>query len=149
MSRENVLKGRAITSCRVTGEAVVTTQPFMFTHALEPNTGKVIDRRHELFGKELKGRVFIFPYPVGSTSAGMWLLEAIRLGNAPLALVLEEIDPVLATGALLAEIVLGKSIPVVDRLNVSPVDFFRTGDFVEVDADRGEVRKIKMEREGA
>jgi len=121
----------------------------MFTHALEPNTGKVIDRRHELFGKELKGRVFIFPYPVGSTSAGMWLLEAIRLGNAPLALVLEEIDPVLATGALLAEIVLGKSIPVVDRLNVSPVDFFRTGDFVEVDADRGEVRKIKMEREGA
>ena len=73
----------------------------------------------------------------------MWLLEAARLGNAPLALVMEEIDPALATGALLAQIMLERSIPVVDRLGVSPTDLFRTGDIVEVDADRGEVRDRK------
>jgi predicted aconitase with swiveling domain len=73
----------------------------------------------------------------------MWLLEAARLGNAPLALVMEEIDPALATGALLAQIMLERSIPVVDRLGVSPTDLFRTGDIVEVDADRGEVRKVQ------
>ena len=82
------LKGRAVTRHKIRGEAVVTGQPFMFTHALDPQSGRVIDRKHELFGIELKNKIFIFPYPVGSTSAGMWLLEAIRVGNAPLALVL-------------------------------------------------------------
>jgi predicted aconitase with swiveling domain len=56
---------------------------------------------------------------------------------------MEEIDPALATGALLAQIMLERSIPVVDRLGVSPTDLFRTGDIVEVDADRGEVRKVQ------
>ena len=69
----------------------------------------------------------------------MWLLEAIRVGNAPLALVLEEIDPVLSTGALLADIMLGKPIPIVDRLSISPVKVYQTGEIVEVDADRGMV----------
>ena len=142
MLDDTILKGRAITKSRVKGEAIVTSQSFMFTHALDPKTGEVIDKRHELLGEKLKGKVFIFPYPVGSTSAGMWLLEAVRLGNAPLGLVMEEIDPVLATGALLAEIVLGKKIPVVDRLDRSPIEFFRTGDVVEVDADRGIARKL-------
>ena len=138
-----VLKGRGVTKFKARGEAIVTRQPFMFTHALDPKTGRVIDRRHELFGKELKGKVFVFPYPVGSTSAGMWLLEAVRLGNAPLALVMEEIDPVLAIGAFLAEIMLGASIPVVDRLHPSPSEVFHTGDEIEVDADQGEVRRIE------
>jgi len=133
------LKGRAVTRHRVRGEAVVTDQPFMFTHALDPHSGRVIDRKHELFGIDLKSKIFIFPYAVGSTSAGMWLLEAIRVGNAPLALVLEKIDPVLATGALLADIMLSKPIPIVDRLSTSPVKVFQTGEIVQVDADKGEV----------
>ena len=111
----------------------------MFSHGLDPKTGKVIDQKHELYGKEVKGKILVFPYSVGSTSAGMWLLEAARLGNAPLALVMEEIDPVLATGALLAQIRLEKPIPIVDRLDASPTDLFHTGDILEVDADRGEV----------
>lgn len=61
------------------------------------------------------------------------------MGNAPLALVLEEIDPVLSAGALLADIMLGKPIPIVDRLNISPVEVFQTGDIVQVDADKGKV----------
>lgn len=140
---EVVLHGRGVTKSKAKGEAIVTRQPFMFTHALDPKTGRVIDRRHELFGEELRGKVFVFPYPVGSTSAGMWLLEAVRLGNAPMAFVMEEIDPVLAIGAFLAEIMLDKPIPVVDRLRPSPCEVFHTGDEVEVDADLGEVRKIK------
>ncbi|MBW1699312.1 MAG: DUF126 domain-containing protein [Deltaproteobacteria bacterium] len=133
------LNGRVVTRGRTRGEAVVTEQPFMFTHALDPSTGRVIDRKHELFGVELKSKIFIFPYPVGSTSAGMWLLEAIRVGNAPLALVLEKIDPVLATGAVLADIMLGKPIPIVDKFNTSPVKVFQTGEIIQVDADKGEV----------
>ena len=53
---------------------------------------------------------------------------------------MEEIDPVLATGALLAQIMLERPIPIIDRLDGFPTDLFRTGDIVEVDADRGEVR---------
>ncbi len=137
-----VHRGRGVTSLKARGEAIVTKQPFMFSHGLDPKTGKVIDQRHELYGREVKGKILVFPCSVGSTSAGMWLLEAVRLGNAPLALVMEEVDPVLATGALLAQIMLGRPIPIVDRLNGSPTDLFRTGDIVEVDADRGEVRSF-------
>ncbi len=54
-----------------------------------------------------------------------------------------EIDPVLATGALLAEIVLGNKIPVVDTLDHSTTEFLHTGDVVEVDGDLGEVRRIE------
>ena len=55
------------------------------------------------------------------------------------SLVLEKIDPVLATGALLADIMLSKPIPIVDRLSTSPVKVFQTGEIVQVDADKGEV----------
>ena len=31
----------------------------MFSHGLDPKTGKVINQKHELFGKEVEGKVLV------------------------------------------------------------------------------------------
>ena len=40
----------------------------MFSHGLDPKTGKVINQKHELFGKEVEGKVLVRcknPHPKG------------------------------------------------------------------------------------
>jgi len=138
-----VLEGRAVSGGVARARAVVTSEPFMFSHGLDPAAGVVVDRDHELYGCSIKGSAFVFPYGVGSTSAGMWLLETIRRGNAPAALVLEEIDAVLATGAIFAELFFGHRLPIVDKTQPSPVSQFRTGDVLEVDGTSGLVRLLE------
>jgi predicted aconitase with swiveling domain len=48
-------------------------------------------------------------------------------------------EPILATGAILAEKFYGRIIPVVDNLDSDPIDELSDGDTVTVDADKGEV----------
>lgn len=140
------LKGRAITKGVVEGEAVVTKEPFMFPHGLDPKTGIVINRRHELWKQDIHDKVLLFPFAVGSTSTASWLLEAIRLNKSPKALVLEDIDPMLAVGAILAELFYRAKFPVIDFPDAagtegSPLQVFSTGDVLIVDGNSGIVRK--------
>jgi len=142
-ARKLILKGRAVTRGKVQGEVVVTSQPFMFAHGLDPKTGLIIDKRHELFGTKIKGKIFVFPFNIGSTTGGAWLLEAVRLKNAPSALVLEEkIDSVLATGVILSELFFHTVIPVVDELGPSVINLLHPAEIVEVNAENGIVLKI-------
>jgi predicted aconitase with swiveling domain len=48
-------------------------------------------------------------------------------------------EPILATGAILAEKFYNRIIPVVDNLDSDPIDELSDGDTVTVDADKGEV----------
>ena len=93
------LKGRSITSGVSEGEALVTNQTFCFTHGIEPATGCISDEMHEWLGQNVNGKVLIFPYGKGSSTGGLWILEALRLGNAPAAVINLEVDPVLASGS--------------------------------------------------
>ncbi|MCL6449943.1 MAG: DUF126 domain-containing protein [Acetobacteraceae bacterium] len=146
---DRVFRGRPVSDGIARAQAVVTRQPFMFSHGLDPASGIVIDRSHELYGRLVRGSVLVFPRGVGSTSAGMWLLEAVLQGNAPAALVMEEIDPVLAMGALFARLFFQRSLPVVDKIRPAALLAIRTGDWVEVDGGAGMVRLLRGGREGA
>ena len=138
MSKKKMLiKGRGITSGVVEGEALVTHQSFGFAHGLEPATGRISDDKHEWIGQNVKGKVLVFPYGKGSVSAGLYVLEAARQGNAPVAVINLETDPVVATGFLLAKIMYGREIPVMDRLERNPMEVIKTGDWIKVDATTG------------
>ncbi len=146
MTAQVTIQGRTIAGGLVEGEAVVTREPFMFPHGLDPKTGRVINRRHELFGRDLSGKILIFPFAVGSTTTATWLLEAVRLKKNPKALLVEEIDPMLAVGAILAEIFYQEALPVIDfpksgGFSESPVSVFATGDWLIVDGDKGIVKR--------
>ncbi len=119
------------------GEVVVSDQPFGFWQGIDPQTGIVIDKRHDLCGTSLKGKAFVFPYGRGSTGTPGIFLEAVRNGCAPAAIVNVQSEPMIVACAVLAEAFLKVSIPVVDGLKGTPADTFRTGDRVRINGASG------------
>ena len=97
----------------VTGHALVLDAPLSLWGGLEPTTGDIIDQRHPQCGANVTGRVLVMPVGKGSSSASSILLEAARLGTAPVAIVLAETDGILALGAAVAREMYGVVVPVV------------------------------------
>ena len=114
--------------------ALVLDAPLSLWGGLEPTTGDIIDQRHPQCGANVTGRVLVMPVGKGSSSASSILLEAARLGTAPAAIVLAEMDGILALGAAVAREMYGVEVPVVvageqyGRLrDGQPVDLSGTG----------------------
>ena len=135
--KKTTLKGRGITSGVAEGEALVTREPFGFSHGLEPTTGRISDKSHEWLGQNVRTKVLVFPYGKGSTSGALYVLEAVKLGNTPAAIINLETDPVTAAGFIMADILYDKKIPVIDRPELDPIEVIKTGDWVKVDAKNG------------
>lgn len=84
------------------GEALVLTAPISFWGGIDPKTGRVIDPRHPQFGASIAGRALFLPGTIGSSSASAVLLELVRVGIAPVAIVLHEPDAILLLGLIVA-----------------------------------------------
>jgi len=113
--------------------SLVSSEPLSFWGGYDPETGEIIDRHHPLSGLIAAGRVLVIPSGRGSCSGSGTLLEAIHNGQAPAAIVLGSIDPIIGLGAILAEELYGDRLPVVvysdfDRLQIE------TGDLVTITA---------------
>ncbi|MEJ5291976.1 MAG: DUF126 domain-containing protein [Candidatus Methanosuratincola sp.] len=137
MNDEVVLRGRGIAKFRDQGEALVTRHGISFFGGVDPSTGVVRERGHELFGTDLTRRVLVFPKGKGSTVGSYVLYQLRKNGHAPAAIINVETEAIIAAGCILAE------IPLVDRLEVDPVVAIRTGDWVEVDGRAGLVRVMR------
>ena len=118
---ERVLIGRPIVAGSAEGPALVSKEPLSFWGGLCPRTGKIIDRRHELSGAIVTGRVFVFPKGRGSSTSSATLLESIKTGVAPAAIVNLKVDPILALGSIVADELYHQAIPIVV---LSEEDFF-------------------------
>ena len=124
---------RAHPVCRgkAEGEAVVYKGAFSFLGDLDPLTGKVPVPGHELQGKSIANKVFVFTTGKGSSGGPRFAWEAKRNGNAPTAIICLESEPVLSCGVIAAD------IPTVDRPEKDLFDCIKTGDYVRVDATEG------------
>jgi uncharacterized protein len=142
-----ILSGRGRVEGQVEGDAIVSRLPFGFWQGLDPQTGLVIDQRHDLIGSSLKDKVFVYPYGRGSTGAPGIFLEAVRNRVAPIAIVNVNSEPMIQVCALLAKAFFDKSIPVVDGLGQDPLDAIRTGDRVRIDGRAGTVEIIRRKEE--
>lgn len=140
---QSVFQGKGCAPGEFLGEAVVSTQPFGFWQGLDPQTGLVIDKRHDLCGASLKGKVFVFPYGRGSTGTPGIFLEAVRNGCAPAAIVNVKSEPMIVMCALLAEAFFKVQIPIVDGLQGDPGHVLKTGDRVRVSGTTGEVEIVR------
>ena len=138
-----VLTGRSITSGVAEGEALVSRNAFGFTHGVEPTTGQIEDKRHDWLGQNVKGKVLVFPYGKSSTSGGLYIMEMVRCGNAPVAVINLNTEPVIGAGFIMAEIFYNKAIPVIDSLDQNPIEVIKSGDRVKVDANKGTVEVLK------
>jgi len=128
------LKGRPIVSGLSRGKALVSKSPLSFLGGVDPETGKVIEKNHDLNGKILANTILCFPHGHGSTVGSYVLYSLVKRGVGPKAIVNETADPVVVVGAVIA------GIPMVDKIDVSRI---RTGDLVEVDGDKGRVKILE------
>jgi uncharacterized protein len=106
------LSGRVIYSGKAEGVALVSTQPLSFYGGIDPASGEVIERGHELRGKRVKDRVLVFPYGKGSTVGSYILYRLSKAGVAPAAIINEKCEPIVAVGAIISE------IPCVDMIDI-------------------------------
>ena len=122
-ARSFPLPARTVKPGHAEGEALVSPEPIGFLGGVDPDTGVVIEPGHPLKGRRVAGRVLVFPTGKGSTVGSYTLYRLARNGLAPAAIVNAEADPVVAVGAIIAE------IPMVDQVDVARI---RTGDWVQV-----------------
>jgi predicted aconitase with swiveling domain/8-oxo-dGTP pyrophosphatase MutT (NUDIX family) len=122
------LRGRRIVGGKASGEVVVSAAPFSFVGGVDPSNGTILDAETGATGEPLRGRIFAFPHGKGSTVGSYVLYGLAKQGVGPEAIVNANADAIVAVGAALG------GIPLVDRIDTGGL---RTGDRVEVDADRG------------
>jgi predicted aconitase with swiveling domain len=134
---ETTLKCHRIIGGYGEGEALVSHEPICF-YLTDPKTGIVRERSHELAGKNVAGKVLVFPS--GKASSVVQIDGLFKLAShnvAPKALIVKDVETVLIVSAFLVK------VPLVDRLEKDPFEMILTGDFVKVDADGGKVTIIK------
>lgn len=138
-----ILKGRSLSKGIVEGEAIVTKQPFSITAAFifplvqYSNKCKVADRTHELYKKDVKDKILIFPYPIGTTTLGFVLLETIVRKMGPKAIICEKGEPLMSSGAVAADIFFNLKFPIIDQINFSELEKIDNGTMVRVNGDEG------------
>ena len=108
-----ILQARVLVGGHTEGEALVLPEPLSFWGGLDPQTGDIIDQRHPSLGENVTGRVLVLPIGRGSSSASSILLEAVRVGTAPAAIITAEADAILALGAAVAREMYARALPVV------------------------------------
>ena len=106
-------QGQVLVGGEAQGEALVLPEPLSLWGGLDPETGEIIDWRHPLLGQVVTGKVMVLPAGRGSSSASSILLEAVRAGTAPAAIITAEVDAILALGAAVARELYAQSPPVV------------------------------------
>jgi predicted aconitase with swiveling domain len=121
-------QGRSIYRGRAAGEALVTSMGISFFGGVDPESGVVIERGHELEGQSIAGKVLVFPTGKGSTVGSYTLYRLQRAGKAPVAIINAECETITAVGCIIAE------IPCVDQV---PVGEFESGQMMEVDGEKG------------
>ena len=122
------LHGRKIYQGRVQGEVLVTSMGISFFGGVDPETGVVVEKGHELEGQSVSGKILVFPTGKGSTVGSYTLYRLKREGLAPLAIVNAECETITAVGCIISE------IPCVDRV---PIEQLKSGATVLVDGEQG------------
>jgi predicted aconitase with swiveling domain len=115
------------------GQLLSTRHPISFWGCVDPATGNISDKRHPLFGASVAGKVLVFPYGKGSSTGSLMILELLRVGLAPAAIVNIRTEPLLATGPVVGKLVYGKTFPIVN-VNEADFDHLQTGLFAQIES---------------
>jgi len=121
------LRGRIIKKGNAEGTALVAKSPMSFFGYIDPDTGVVTEKGHELNGKTIKDAILVFPTGKGSTVGSYALYRMKKNQVAPRGIINSECEPIVAVGAIISE------IPCVDRVDIGKI---KTGDWVRIEGDK-------------
>jgi hypothetical protein len=131
------LQGRTIFAGQADGEALVTRMGISFFGGVDPDSGVVVERGHELEGQSIAGKVLVFPTGKGSTVGSYTLYRLKKAGLAPAAIVNAECETITAVGCIIAE------IPCIDQVEIA---LMHTGQAVRVDGEPGMIELLPEEQ---
>jgi uncharacterized protein len=129
-----IIKCRKISKGYAVGEVILTKQSLSFLGGVNPETGEVIDSKHELYKKNIGNKILVIPSGKGSTVGSYVLFQMAKNMKAPLAIVALEAEPIIATGAIMA------GIPMVDQPEEEILNILHDGVKVEVNANSGFIK---------
>ena len=113
----SVLEVRSLVAGKAQGALLVLSDGLSFWGGLDPASGEIVDNQHPQRGQNVRGKVILLPSPKGSTAAPGAMLECLRAGNGPAAIVLVRPDVTPIAAVLAAQIAAIPSIPIVQLLH--------------------------------
>jgi hypothetical protein len=136
-------RGAAGIGPKVSGVALVAKDGFSARYDLDRINGTFSRPTHRLNGQSYVGRVLVLDIAKGGVATAWMLLEMTHSDKAPLALLLNRANPVMAQGAALAGLAL------IDRFEGDITALIASGDRVEVDPASATVSVIERAPEAA
>ncbi len=106
------LKGERVHTGEGAGPLFSLGAPISFWGGVDPKTGRIVHPRHPDLGQSVRGAVLAMDRTIGSSSSSAIMLELLREGQAPAALVLGTVDAILALGVWAAEELGVQTIPI-------------------------------------
>ena len=130
------MQGKPFIPGSTTGLALVSHEPLSFWGGYDWKSGEIIDRRHPLSGMIAKGKILAIPFTRGSSTTTAVLLEAIRAGTAPNAIITTSTDFFFALASVVADELYATPLPLV-AISESEFALLQTGQYIEIDSSGG------------
>jgi predicted aconitase with swiveling domain len=108
------MRGRVLVEGEGEGPLLRLHAPISFWGGVDPVAGRVADPRHPDHGRRIAGTVLLVPETVGSSSSSAVMLELLREGTTPAAVLMGRADAILALGVVVARELGYAGIPVVE-----------------------------------
>jgi predicted aconitase with swiveling domain len=110
----DVVTGRVLVDGVGGGPLLRLTAPISLWGGVDPIAGTIADPRHPQFGASIAGVVLAIPSAIGSSSSSAVMLELLREGTAPVAIIMGRADAILALGVIVARELGYDTIPVLE-----------------------------------
>ena len=133
---EQVIRGHKGIGQPVRGLALVAADNFSARYDLDRERGVFSRPAHELYGQSYLHKVLVLNAAKGGVATSWMLAEMAVRGMAPLALLLNFANPIMAQAAAFS------GIPLLDRFERDITQAITTGQEVAVDPARGLIRVV-------
>ena len=117
---------RSFKKFEIEGEAIVTSEPITLLGFVDPASGKIVEEGHELNGISIHDKIFVFPRGIGSTVGPYTLINLVKNGMGPKAIINRESDQGTVAGCSVAR------IPMVYGMEEDPTKVIKTGDKIKI-----------------
>jgi len=130
------IKGRGVYCGIAEGEALVTKTTFPGYGGIDPETGNIIDKFHELYGMNIVNKILVIRGAKGSSGWASTFHMARILGTAPAGIIFTKMTSKICLG------IVAMKKPAITDLDTDPFEIIETGDYVILDGNKGEITVI-------
>lgn len=109
-----MVSGRPLVPGNASGPLLRLDRAISFWGGVDPVRGTIMDPRHPNYEASIAGKVLAIPAAVGSSSSSAIMLELLREGTAPAAILLGKADAILSLGVIVGKELGYPAIPIIE-----------------------------------